>query len=102
MAFEAKSNYELKSQIHIGSGQWHRRDGVFRFLSGTGIDCDYDYDTGDTANKNKINTIPYEPRRDAEDSDGDTVTDAIKSLCVSLERLMPFLGVLVATLLQVF
>ena len=46
---------------------------LFRVLSGTGIDHDYD-----TANSNNINTTPYEPRRGAEDSAG-AVTDAVKS-----------------------
>jgi hypothetical protein len=43
-------------------------------LSGTGIDHD-----PDTANSNNINTTPYDPRRGAEDSAGNTVTDAVKS-----------------------
>jgi hypothetical protein len=43
-------------------------------LSGTRIDHDFD-----TANSNNINTTPYEPRRHAEDSAGNTVTDAVKS-----------------------
>jgi hypothetical protein len=45
-------------------------------LSGTGIEHD-----PDTANSNNINinTTPYEPRRGAEDSAGNTVTDAVKS-----------------------
>jgi hypothetical protein len=43
-------------------------------LSGTGIDHDRD-----TANSNNINTTPYDPRRGAEDSAGNTVTDAVKS-----------------------
>jgi hypothetical protein len=42
-------------------------------LSGTEIDRDYDTAS---SNKNKINTIPYERRRDAKDSDGTGVTDA--------------------------
>ena len=42
-------------------------------MSGTGIDCEYD---AGTANKNKINAIPYESRPDAEDSDGTGVTNA--------------------------
>ena len=64
-------------KYHIGFAWWRHCDGVFRFLSGTGIDREYD--TG-TANNNKINTIPYEPRqRDAEDSDGNGVTDTVKS-----------------------
>jgi hypothetical protein len=52
--------------------------GVFRFLSGTEIDRDYDTASSDN---NKINTIPYErsKRRDAEDSDGNGVTDTVKS-----------------------
>jgi hypothetical protein len=69
-AFEAKSNYELKLQIHIDFARWHHCGSVFRFLSGAGIDHDYD-----TANSN---TTPYEPRRGAEDSAGNTVTDAVK------------------------
>jgi hypothetical protein len=45
-------------------------------LSATGIDREYD---AGTANNNKINTIPYEPRRrDAEDSDSNSVTNAVK------------------------
>jgi hypothetical protein len=66
-------HYELKLQIHIGFAQWHHCGSVFRFLSGAGIDHDYD-----TANSNNINTTPYEPRRSAEDSAGNTVTDAVK------------------------
>jgi hypothetical protein len=66
-----------KLQIHIGCARWHPCDGIFRFLSGTGIDREHD--TG-TANQNKINTIPYERlgRRDAEDSDGNGLTDTVK------------------------
>jgi hypothetical protein len=51
-----------------------RCDGVFRFLSGTWIDHDYD-----RASSNNINTTPYEPRRGAEDSTSNGVTDAVKS-----------------------
>jgi hypothetical protein len=64
----------LKQQIQIDFAQCHRCDGVFRFLSGTGIDHD-----PDTANSNNINTTSYDPRRGAEDSAGNTVTDAVKS-----------------------
>jgi len=45
-------------------------------LSATGIDREYD---AGSANNNKINIIPYDPRRDAEDSDGNAVTDAVKT-----------------------
>jgi hypothetical protein len=43
-------------------------------LSGTGIDHYFD-----TANSNNINTTPYKPRHRAEDSAGNTVTDAVNS-----------------------
>jgi len=47
-------------------------------LSGTRID-----DDSDTANSNNINTTPYEPRHRAEDSAGNTITDAVKSFSQS-------------------
>jgi len=47
-------------------------------LSATGIDRDYD--TARTNNnKNKVNTDAYEPRDDAEDQDGNGVSDTVKS-----------------------
>src|SRR6476660_1659381 len=49
---------------------------VFRFLSATRID--HDYDTA-SSNNNKVNPGPYEPRRDAEVSDGNGLTDTLKS-----------------------
>jgi hypothetical protein len=67
----------------MGIAQCLRCGGVFRFLS-TGID--WEHDTG-TANNNKINTIPYERLRrgDAEDSDGNGVTDTVRSYLQSQE-----------------
>jgi hypothetical protein len=61
----------------MGIARCLRFDGVFRFLSGTWID--HDYDTASSSNNNNINTTPYEPRRGAEDSDGNGVTDTVKS-----------------------
>jgi len=60
----------------MGIARCLRCDGVFRFLSGTSID--HDYDTASSNNDN-INTTPYEPRRGAEDSDGNGVPDTVKS-----------------------
>jgi hypothetical protein len=59
--------------------RWLPCDGVFRFLSGTEIDHDYERAS---SNNNKVNPVPYErPTRncDAEDSDGNGVTDTVKS-----------------------
>jgi len=47
-------------------------------LSATGIDRDYDTASGNN-NENKINPGPYEPRLNAEDSDGKGLTDTVKS-----------------------
>jgi hypothetical protein len=58
-------------------------------LSGTEIGRDYGRAS---SNKNKINTVPYDPRRDAEDSDGtsDTVTDTVRSYSQSQEARWEF------------
>ena len=70
--------------MHIGFARWHDCGGVFRVLSGTGIDHDYD-----TADSNNIDTTPYEPRRGAEGS-AVAVTDAVKSYSQSQADLFAF------------
>jgi len=53
-------------------------------LSATGIDRDYDTASGNN-NENKINPGPYEPRLNAEDSDGKGLTDTVRSYSQSQE-----------------
>jgi hypothetical protein len=74
----------------MGIARWLRCDGVFRFLSAARIDRDYDTAS---PNNNKINTNAYERptrNRDAEDSDGNGVTDTIRSYLQSQEARWEF------------
>jgi hypothetical protein len=63
---------------------------------------DHDYDTA-SGNNNKVNPDAFERparNRDAEDSDGNGVTNAVKNLRARLERTLPRVRFVVSTLLQ--
>ena len=72
----------------MGIARWLRCGGVFRFLSAT--ELDHDYDTA-SSNNNKVNPDAFERparNRDAEDSDGNGITDTLKSYSQSRAELL--------------